>query len=313
MRRVILDTDVASLSIKQRLPPALLRELLGAQIGITFITLGELTRWATLRQWGPTRRAELDAWLADSPDAPLHRRRRTPLGRDLRPRDPTRSSPPAERHVDRGLLPGLRPSPRDLERQGLQGLRRARGPDVDRHLMLDHGLAAGLIPWSHSWSELPPMLPVEPATRGAPLANPQISSHARPSRAIPKPCVAGSNPAGGHTAGGTQVREIDRRYSCSSWSHLWSELAAGWARAALRSVISTRTAYAFRPPRRSTWARVADRPGELTVREQAVAQAAGRGQLRASRLTDDGGHVAVFCPRSTAAHCLSPGSAAPCR
>jgi len=41
MRRVILDTDVASLSIKQRLPPALLRELLGAQIGITFITLGE--------------------------------------------------------------------------------------------------------------------------------------------------------------------------------------------------------------------------------------------------------------------------------
>ena len=63
MRRVILDTDVASLSIKQQLPATLLRELLGAQIGITFITLGELTRWATLRQWGPTRPAELDAWL----------------------------------------------------------------------------------------------------------------------------------------------------------------------------------------------------------------------------------------------------------
>ena len=70
MRRVILDTDVASLSIKQQLPPALLRELLGAQIGITFITLGELSRWATLRQWGPTRRTELDGWLATRPTLP---------------------------------------------------------------------------------------------------------------------------------------------------------------------------------------------------------------------------------------------------
>ena len=70
MRRVILDTDVASLSIKQQLPPTLLRELLGAQIGITFITLGELTRWATLRQWGPTRRAELEGWLATRPALP---------------------------------------------------------------------------------------------------------------------------------------------------------------------------------------------------------------------------------------------------
>ena len=35
VRRIILDTEVASLSIKNALPPALLRELLGAQIGIT--------------------------------------------------------------------------------------------------------------------------------------------------------------------------------------------------------------------------------------------------------------------------------------
>jgi toxin FitB len=50
-RRIILDTDVASLSIKNMLPPALLRQLLGAQIGITFVTLGELHRWALLRSW----------------------------------------------------------------------------------------------------------------------------------------------------------------------------------------------------------------------------------------------------------------------
>jgi predicted nucleic acid-binding protein len=70
MRRVILDTDVASLSIKQQLPPTLLRELIGAQVGITFVTLAELTRWATLRQWGPTRRTELNDWLATRPTLP---------------------------------------------------------------------------------------------------------------------------------------------------------------------------------------------------------------------------------------------------
>ena len=70
MRRVILDTDVASLSIKQQLPPTMLRELIGTQVGITFVTLGELPRWATLRQWGPTRRAELGAWLATRPTLP---------------------------------------------------------------------------------------------------------------------------------------------------------------------------------------------------------------------------------------------------
>jgi len=41
MRRVVLDTNVAFLSIKQQLPPVLLRELIGVQVGITFVTLGE--------------------------------------------------------------------------------------------------------------------------------------------------------------------------------------------------------------------------------------------------------------------------------
>ena len=38
MRRVIIDTDVASPSIKQQLPPALLRELLGAGAMLTVET-----------------------------------------------------------------------------------------------------------------------------------------------------------------------------------------------------------------------------------------------------------------------------------
>lgn len=70
MRRVILDTDVASLSIKQQLPPSLLHELLGAQVGITFVTLGELTRWATIRRWGGRKHGALTAWLSSRPTLP---------------------------------------------------------------------------------------------------------------------------------------------------------------------------------------------------------------------------------------------------
>jgi len=70
MRRVVLDTDVASLIIKQQLPAALLRQLVGAQTGITFVTLGELTRWAIMRQWAGPRRADLTRWLAARPTLP---------------------------------------------------------------------------------------------------------------------------------------------------------------------------------------------------------------------------------------------------
>ena len=66
-RRVDTTVILRILSRPQRHAP---RELLGAQIDITFITLGELTRWATLRQWGPTRRAELEGWLATRPALP---------------------------------------------------------------------------------------------------------------------------------------------------------------------------------------------------------------------------------------------------
>ena len=63
MSPVILDTDVASLSFKRRLPPSLLSQLAGRQPVITFITLGELIKWAEWRDWGSTRRAHLGTWL----------------------------------------------------------------------------------------------------------------------------------------------------------------------------------------------------------------------------------------------------------
>ncbi len=63
MNRVILDTDVSSLSLKRRLPAPALTRLIGKQPCITFVTFGELTQWAELRRWGRRNRDALDSWL----------------------------------------------------------------------------------------------------------------------------------------------------------------------------------------------------------------------------------------------------------
>jgi predicted nucleic acid-binding protein len=64
MDRVVLDTDVSSLSLKRRLPPQVLARLVGRQPCVTFVTVGELTQWAELRQWGRRNRDALEHWLA---------------------------------------------------------------------------------------------------------------------------------------------------------------------------------------------------------------------------------------------------------
>lgn len=63
MDRVVLDTDVSSLSLKRRLPPHVLARLVGKQPCVTFVTVGELTQWAELRQWGRRNRDALEHWL----------------------------------------------------------------------------------------------------------------------------------------------------------------------------------------------------------------------------------------------------------
>ncbi|MCO1581236.1 type II toxin-antitoxin system VapC family toxin [Crossiella sp. SN42] len=70
MQRIILDTDVASLTLKGQLPSALAAQLAGAQLGLTFVTLAELTKWATLRSWGTPKRHRLEQWLAAKPVLP---------------------------------------------------------------------------------------------------------------------------------------------------------------------------------------------------------------------------------------------------
>jgi len=61
--RVVLDTDVASLSYKGRLPAPLATRLVGQQVCVTFVTIGELSRWAAKRRWGTRARTELVDWL----------------------------------------------------------------------------------------------------------------------------------------------------------------------------------------------------------------------------------------------------------
>jgi predicted nucleic acid-binding protein len=64
VRYVVLDTDVSSLILRRRLPSTLAARLAGTLPYITFVTLGELTQWTELRNWGKRFRAGLEAWLS---------------------------------------------------------------------------------------------------------------------------------------------------------------------------------------------------------------------------------------------------------
>jgi hypothetical protein len=77
---VVLDTDVASLSFKRQLPPTLLAQLVGIEVCITFVTLGELTKWAELRRWGKRNRDALQRWLDRALLLPYDRRVATVWG-----------------------------------------------------------------------------------------------------------------------------------------------------------------------------------------------------------------------------------------
>jgi toxin FitB len=63
MHYVVLDTDVASQAIKRRLDDPLAARLTSLAWCVTFVTVGELWQWATMRSWGPRTREELEQWL----------------------------------------------------------------------------------------------------------------------------------------------------------------------------------------------------------------------------------------------------------
>lgn len=65
MSLVVLDTDVASNILRGRVSDRLMARLAGKTWCISFVTLGELTKWTILRSWGPRRLADLADWRRD--------------------------------------------------------------------------------------------------------------------------------------------------------------------------------------------------------------------------------------------------------
>lgn len=49
---VVLDTDVVSRTHKRTLPTSLVRQLDGLAPAVSFVTVGELEKWAAVYSWG---------------------------------------------------------------------------------------------------------------------------------------------------------------------------------------------------------------------------------------------------------------------
>ena len=62
MSFVVLDTDVSSASLRGRLADPLRARLTGQTWCISVVTVGELTKWTVLRNWGPAKLASLADW-----------------------------------------------------------------------------------------------------------------------------------------------------------------------------------------------------------------------------------------------------------
>ncbi|HEY6749044.1 MAG TPA: type II toxin-antitoxin system VapC family toxin [Mycobacteriales bacterium] len=60
----VLDTDVASQIFRQRLTGPLADRLARPTWAVTFVTEGELWKWAGLRNWSPLYRQRLEFWLS---------------------------------------------------------------------------------------------------------------------------------------------------------------------------------------------------------------------------------------------------------
>jgi predicted nucleic acid-binding protein len=65
VRPILLDTDVASLLIKGRLPITLGTKLIGSELILPFVAWAELVTWANVRNWGVANRSILHRWMSD--------------------------------------------------------------------------------------------------------------------------------------------------------------------------------------------------------------------------------------------------------
>jgi predicted nucleic acid-binding protein len=60
---VVLDTDVASALLRRKLAEPISRQILGQVTAVTFVTVGELTKWTLVRRWGERSVATLHSFL----------------------------------------------------------------------------------------------------------------------------------------------------------------------------------------------------------------------------------------------------------
>lgn len=63
MSLVVLDTDAASALLRRRDTTRLTSLLAGHIVAVTFVTVGEMTKWTLVRHWGSDRRENLQRLL----------------------------------------------------------------------------------------------------------------------------------------------------------------------------------------------------------------------------------------------------------
>lgn len=63
MDSIVLDTDVASLIYRSRLPSTLAARLAGRVLCVSFVTVAEMRMWSEIRHWSPRNRAGLTRFL----------------------------------------------------------------------------------------------------------------------------------------------------------------------------------------------------------------------------------------------------------
>ena len=67
LARIVLDTDATSLYRKGRLPRPLADLVRANIVCISFVTVGELHKWALLWNWGQARLGGMELWLDEVP------------------------------------------------------------------------------------------------------------------------------------------------------------------------------------------------------------------------------------------------------
>lgn len=125
MDYVVLDTDVASLIFRYRLPGAMAARLANKTWCLTFVTIAEMTQWAALRDWSLRNLGALEILDGRMRHDQCQLGGRADLGPAVRDREAARADTSHQRHLDRRVLPRRGSSAGDAQPQGLRKPRRA--------------------------------------------------------------------------------------------------------------------------------------------------------------------------------------------